>query len=141
MSDEKTAREILAEIRAREQAAMPGPWEWEELELPACVEIGEDEPAQVERIGPFRVEWEGEILESEEAEIHNAEFVAHARTDVTRLLAFAEAALPEIEGLARSRPGCTCGSMPDKVLAATGGCVVCRARRALAALRDGGDDG
>lgn len=65
----------LAEIKAREQAAMPGPWEYE------CFGRYEDHDECILKTGTD----ECEISAKEDAE-----FIAHARTDIPVLIAEVE---------------------------------------------------
>lgn len=66
----------LAAIRARDAAATPGPWEADDWEI----------------YGPDQSVWVGETCDSDDwnKSCANAEFIAHARTDVRDLLAEVE---------------------------------------------------
>jgi len=87
---ETTTRDLLDEIRQREQEASPGPWEHPlEYEVTHGYEF---------KNGRHTATWIAtadagdEDVPDEQAQA-NAEFIAHARSDVDRLLAFAEAVL------------------------------------------------
>lgn len=89
---------FLAEIRARAEAATPGPWSAHDFGYP-----GEEEPSSIV-IHTGKFDWNA-IREGETAiaclpawdrqESDNAEFIAHARTDVEHLVAAVEAVLTE----------------------------------------------
>jgi len=98
MIDEKTTRDVLAEMRLR-------------LGADTRFYIGNDKAVMVKR------------------------------KDYASLLDFAEAALSDVEQLAALE--CHCGIQPVGICGygqPPVTCGPCRARRALAALRDGGDD-
>lgn len=77
----------LADIKARAAAATPGPWE-------AIEHVG-SEPAMS---SVWTTEdGEHDVCLAEETLLADAEFVAHARTDIDRLLAVAEAATAVLE--------------------------------------------
>lgn len=82
-------REELDAIRARVDAATPGPWEWKWPEL-----------LQVATVGPHRYT-AGRVLREDDDAIEcasgeNSEFIVHAREDIPRLLA-------EVERLTETR--------------------------------------
>jgi hypothetical protein len=79
--------EELAEIRAREQVATPGPWWWDSYSV--IWHGGGDDSEQLLRIYDFRESGSGDLMRGPrlaEAQA-NALFVEHARTDIPNLLA------------------------------------------------------
>jgi hypothetical protein len=74
----------LAEIRAREQNTVPGPWVVRETSTLWELILGNDRHQRALVRIPKAEVWPGTA---------NGEFIAHARTDVPRLLAALEAVL------------------------------------------------
>ena len=64
----------LAEIKAREQAATKGPWEYSQAGHIYCKETG-------------LIDTVAFVGESGKQAVKNASFIAHARTDISALLA------------------------------------------------------
>ena len=86
--------EQIAEIRARAEAATPGPWrtEWS------------DRDAHYRIIFNEQGNWLAEVFEEEgdEGDPFDASFIAHARTDIPHLLAALEAAEKRAEDAERA---------------------------------------
>lgn len=78
--------DYLDEIQARADAATNGPW--------AAIEraLGD---VYIAELGMYGVAWDepAEWHDSDEASLADADFIAHARTDVDRLVAFAKAVM------------------------------------------------
>ena len=72
---------FIEEIKKRVEAATPGPWSWcndeEEIHSDSMQESSGDPCHIVYNMGPIRKK-------------DNAEFIAHARTDIPKLLALVE---------------------------------------------------
>lgn len=82
------ASAALAAIRAREQAATPGPWTlWHRTKHAADVQAASPNSVGGTILHTIAPCWAGP----------DAEFIAHARTDVPRLLDALERVLPEID--------------------------------------------
>jgi hypothetical protein len=85
----KSLTDKLAEIRKREQAATPGPWQFN---------------ASTYTEGLIWIpEWDGRLyLRTENRQTpnigNNTQFIAHARTDIPKLLAVIDACLEGFEG-------------------------------------------
>ena len=78
--------EQLAEIRARAEAATPGPWECIESFPPGEFALAARPPDEV---GPLTIAIVGNDDAWEDAEA-NTQFAAHARTDIPALLDYIE---------------------------------------------------
>ena len=76
----------LAEIKAREQAATPGPWEEKTNRHPQC----NGEPWGWISGAAGNITWSGYVGKT------NADFIAHARTDISALVAEVERLQQEI---------------------------------------------
>lgn len=86
---ETTERLDLSAIKARVEAASLGPWQWE-----ACTEDGMiNEVGEVLSAGGMHTEGFVYVSDSD------ADFIAHARTDVPALLAEVERLRAEVERL------------------------------------------
>ncbi len=90
----------LADIRARAEVAEPGPWHFKHC--PPCT-AHDHLDAQVWGRGDNALiaQW-GEQDEFEQA---NAEFIAHARTDVPKLVAVLEAVESRLDSIDRNYRG------------------------------------
>ncbi len=105
--------EEIAEIRAREQAATPGPWTWSAgmIEAPPGVDGGMEAVLWTANISGEHDDDDYQAalgacgIHAEEHAADNLRFLAHAREDVPKLLAHVadlEAQLEEITDLDRS---------------------------------------
>lgn len=87
-----TLTAVLAEIRARCDAASTGPWETTERHGRGYDDEGWSELAVKSPGGVIAMTYQTDALETENPEADGA-FIAHAREDVPRLLAALEAVL------------------------------------------------
>lgn len=118
-------RALLAPIRERLEAATPGPWFREYGDVitndpdPRDVEEGYDDPRnlRVVRAAPH-------LAKKEPQGIRNADFIANAPTDLTRLLAAIEAVIGEIADTDLETNEAVQGDLADRILAAVESALV-----------------
>ena len=84
MSERMTAEELAA-IRLRTEAATPGPWKRDERYVVGGADIPGSRPGGevILQANPTRLPWDGYDLSQR---MGNADFAAHARTDLPRAL-------------------------------------------------------
>jgi hypothetical protein len=113
------ASAALAEIRDREQSTVPGPWEARETSASWELILGNDRYHRALVRAPKTEAWPGTA---------NGEFIAHARTDVARLLAALDAVLAPHAPRPDVLYGASCAAHRLKVptLNPVPGCGECR---------------
>ncbi|MBR8661186.1 ead/Ea22-like family protein [Brevibacillus sp. NL20B1] len=110
MNTQRLTPEELAAIRERAEKATPGPWRWSNAKV---LNGKYDFVPQGSYLADTLIMF-GDTYENGE---HDAEFIAHAREDIPRLLDALEAAYAEIERLKRKLD-----AMDDAVYARFGYC-------------------